>query len=33
MRLRVVTVRTLEGVGAAVESRRTDMYDEDDSEF
>ena len=32
-RLRLVTVRALEGVRAAAESRRMDMPDEDDSEF
>jgi hypothetical protein len=33
MRLRLVTVRTLEGMGSALESRRMDMYDEDDSDL
>jgi hypothetical protein len=33
MRLRLVTVRALEGLGAAMESRRMDMFDEDDSEL
>ena len=33
MRLRLVTVRALEGVGAAVESRRMDMFDEEDSDL
>jgi LTXXQ motif family protein len=33
MRLRLVTVRALEGMRAAAESRRMDMSDEDDSEF
>jgi len=33
MRLRFVTVRALEGVRTAIESRQMDMYDEDDSEF
>ena len=32
-RLRLVTVRALEGMRAAAESRRMDMSDEDDSEF
>src|SRR5918995_4239108 len=31
MRLRLVTVRALQGLGAAMESRRMDMFDEDDS--
>jgi len=33
MRLRVVTVRALEGMRTAVESRRMDMDDEDISDF
>src|SRR5215218_6502247 len=32
-RLRLVTVRALEGVRAAAESRRMDMSDEEDSDF
>jgi LTXXQ motif family protein len=33
MRLRLVTVRALESVGGALESRRMDMYDEEDSDL
>jgi hypothetical protein len=33
MRLRLVTVRALEGVGAALENRRMDMFDEEDSDL
>jgi hypothetical protein len=32
-RLRFVTVRAFEGAVAALESRRTEMYDEDDFDF
>jgi len=33
LRLRLVTIRALENVGAALESRRMDMFDEDDSDL
>jgi hypothetical protein len=33
MRLRLVTVRALESLGGALESRRMDMYDEEDSDL